>query len=59
MNSISLGWDKYYGIDRRKGWTLTCNGRVIVELSPLWKAVIVGAYLILRDWEYLYEEPQR
>lgn len=43
IQSFALEWDRAYGIDRRSGWTVKIDGRVIVQFArtlpgALWSA---------------------
>jgi len=43
MKSLRLEWDREYGIDKRRGWTITYDGCVLVQLErflmvAIWKA---------------------
>lgn len=53
IRQIKLEWDHSYGIDKRSGWTVTINGCVVVQLSPLWVALWKGwkGYLYERRWQ--------
>ena len=46
MRSLRLEYDRDYGIDHRSGWTAVYDGRVVVQLTSLWRAV----WHLCREW---------
>jgi hypothetical protein len=47
MRSFDLQWDRDYGIDHRKGWTVVIDGSVCSELEP-W--LVVAMWKGFRTW---------
>jgi hypothetical protein len=51
VKSISIEYDKDYGIDKRTGWSLCINGNVVNQFeSSLIKCLIKGIKTY-RDWK--------
>jgi hypothetical protein len=45
MNQFCLEYDKGYGIDRRSGWTVCVDGRVIVQFRRWAAFALVEAWM--------------
>ena len=46
MNKFSIVYDKNYGIDNRKGWTVCINGSVVVELERFLLVALFKTFLL-------------
>jgi len=45
--TFSLDYDRNYGIDNRKGWSIAINGSYMVQLEP-W--LLVAVYKAVKKW---------
>jgi hypothetical protein len=50
--SFRLEYDVDYGIDHRKGWSITVDGSVVTQFKPTLTEALIDASEAIQKWEW-------